>query len=74
MWVCICEEISDKKLKSVILSGACTLKDVSEVCYAGTGCGYCVSDIQEIIENIALEKHRLEKLNIPREEAGEKKC
>jgi bacterioferritin-associated ferredoxin len=49
MIVCLCEGISDKKLRECIRSGATSIDAVSRACGAGTGCGTCVETVAEIL-------------------------
>ncbi len=49
MLVCLCQGISEKRVKAAIRSGACTRKQVTKACRAGGGCGGCHDVIKEMI-------------------------
>lgn len=49
MLVCLCQGISEKRVKAAIRSGACTRKQVTKACRAGGGCGGCHDVIGEMI-------------------------
>ena len=51
MFVCLCKAVSDLQLVETIRSGACTLKQVADSCGAGSGCGACTKEIQDMIED-----------------------
>lgn len=57
MIVCLCEGISDKKVRQCIHAGACTLRQIKEACGAGSGCGLCRPFLRQMIEiHSTLEK------------------
>jgi len=41
MILCLCEGISDREIQKLICSGAGSVKAISKICGAGTGCGLC---------------------------------
>ncbi|WP_131747370.1 (2Fe-2S)-binding protein [Frankia sp. Cppng1_Ct_nod] len=49
MLVCSCFAVTDRTLRGVIESGACDTDEVGEVCAAGTGCGGCLEEIEELL-------------------------
>ena len=51
MFVCLCKAVSDVQVVETIRSGACTLKQVADSCGAGSGCGACTKEIQDMIED-----------------------
>jgi bacterioferritin-associated ferredoxin len=51
--VCLCANVSERKLAAVIADGATTLKDVERRCGAGGACGACRRTIHE-----QLKRHR----------------
>ena len=50
MLVCSCFAVSDRTLWSVIDSGARDAKEIGERCDAGTGCGGCLEEIDEMLQ------------------------
>ncbi|HEY4107023.1 MAG TPA: (2Fe-2S)-binding protein [Polyangiaceae bacterium] len=57
MLVCHCHALTDRDIRrSVRLTGACSVDEVSEHCGAATGCGGCHEVVAEIVE---CEKRRL---------------
>lgn len=48
--VCNCFEVTEKDIREAIRNGADTVETIGEMTQAGTGCGGCVSRIQEIID------------------------
>ncbi len=53
MFVCLCKAVSDTQLVEIIRKGASTVKQVADSCGAGSGCGACNREIQEMIEDEA---------------------
>ncbi len=53
MFVCLCKAVSDVQLVEIIRGGASTVKKVADSCGAGSGCGACNREIQEMIEDEA---------------------
>jgi bacterioferritin-associated ferredoxin len=49
MIVCLCANVSERKLIETIAAGASTVKEVGRRCGAGTGCGACKSLIRECL-------------------------
>jgi NAD(P)H-nitrite reductase large subunit len=47
--VCICHHVTEGQLISACGDGAATADDVQTRTYAGTGCGDCAYDIEEIV-------------------------
>lgn len=47
--VCACFDVSEDKIREAIRNGADTVEAVGEATQAGTGCGGCISRIEEII-------------------------
>ena len=50
MIVCLCQGVSDKKVRRAVAEGATSRKKVTRACGAGAGCGGCHSSIREIID------------------------
>ena len=49
MIVCLCQGVSEKKVRAVIDAGALTRRDVTNACRAGAGCGGCHPTIRNLI-------------------------
>jgi bacterioferritin-associated ferredoxin len=50
MYVCICARVRDCDIRAVIRHGAHSEDAVGDACGAGTGCGTCLTRINELIE------------------------
>ena len=48
--VCLCNRVSDRRVRRSVDAGAETVGDVGVACGAGTTCGGCHDTIDEIIE------------------------
>ncbi|WP_297438925.1 (2Fe-2S)-binding protein [uncultured Clostridium sp.] len=48
--ICYCLNISEADIVKAINEGAKTLEAVQDVTGAGTACGACIGDIEELIE------------------------
>ncbi|MGN0353415.1 MAG: (2Fe-2S)-binding protein [Roseburia sp.] len=53
---CPCMNITVGAVKAAIASGATTVKEIQDKTGAGTICGACIYDIQDLIEQLT-EKH-----------------
>jgi bacterioferritin-associated ferredoxin len=51
MVVCLCQGISEKRVRAAVRAGACTRKQVTKACRAGGGCGGCHDVIKEMIRD-----------------------
>jgi len=51
MIVCCCKAICSRKIGELIASGVDTVEAIGEVCGAGTDCGSCRTQIEEMIED-----------------------
>jgi bacterioferritin-associated ferredoxin len=49
MIVCLCANVSERKLRATIAGGATTVKEVERRCGAGAGCGACRPLIRECL-------------------------
>lgn len=47
--VCYCLNISEADIVKAVNEGATTLEEVQDVTGAGTACGSCIAEIEEII-------------------------
>jgi len=50
MIVCCCKAVCSQKIAELIASGIDTVEAIGEVCGAGTDCGSCRDQIEEMIE------------------------
>ncbi len=50
MIVCSCKRVCHRKINAAIEGGATTVEAVGRSCRAGTGCGACHEQIQEMID------------------------
>jgi bacterioferritin-associated ferredoxin len=48
--VCLCNRVSTIEIRKILCTGAITLSDVQNFTSAGTNCGRCVREIENIIE------------------------
>ena len=51
MFVCLCRVVSHRQVESAVDKGATTVEQVGKQCGAGTGCGACHEQIQDIIDD-----------------------
>lgn len=49
--ICHCAGITYKEIKDAITKGATTVEEISDVTDAGIACGYCIEQLEEILEN-----------------------
>ncbi len=49
--ICNCTEVTQSKIEEAVKAGAKTAEEVGEATGAGTICGVCVDQIEEIIDN-----------------------
>ncbi|EIV90990.1 (2Fe-2S)-binding protein [Frankia sp. QA3] len=59
MLVCSCFAVSDRTLRNVISAGARDVDEIGERCNAGTGCGGCVEEIEDLLDEAAPRCARL---------------
>lgn len=50
MFVCLCRVVTDRQVEEAVRNGATTISDVGDSCDAGTGCGGCHEQLQNIID------------------------
>lgn len=56
MYVCLCHGVSDRRIRDLISQGCTTVKDIQNTCKAGSNCGACILQIQELTEGRANRK------------------
>ncbi len=49
MYVCLCEGINDRQIRSLARSGLDSVAEVGKACGAGTGCGQCRLQVRRLI-------------------------
>jgi bacterioferritin-associated ferredoxin len=49
MILCLCQGISDHKVRATIRGGACTLDEVAAACRAGSDCGACQEAVLDLL-------------------------
>jgi bacterioferritin-associated ferredoxin len=49
MMVCLCEGVSERKIRRSIDHGAATITDVTAACRAGGSCGGCHATIADLL-------------------------
>jgi bacterioferritin-associated ferredoxin len=49
MFVCLCLAVTSHQVSNAVENGACTSRQVANVCGAGSDCGRCRSTVREII-------------------------
>lgn len=55
MYVCICKNVSDSQVRAAIEKGATSVEAVGRATRAGTCCGACHDEIDELIARHAKE-------------------
>ncbi len=50
MLVCSCFAVTDRTLRKVIAAGAHDVEQIGDRCGAGTGCGGCVEEIEDLLD------------------------
>lgn len=55
--VCSCLNITNGMIKDAVDAGASTLEEVQEATGAGTVCGACVEDVQNLVEQFVKERN-----------------
>ena len=53
--VCNCQHVTKGMIKDAVESGANTLKEVQEKTKAGTICGACLNNVQDLVEQFTAE-------------------
>ncbi len=48
--ICHCEQVTYKKIVDAIKNGANTVEELSDLLDVGIACGYCIEDLENIIE------------------------
>jgi bacterioferritin-associated ferredoxin len=56
MVVCLCKNVSNRTIDTVIEDGATTIEEIGRACGAGTDCGGCHCDLEERLERAACDR------------------
>ena len=54
--VCHCCEVTNGMIKDAVDNGANTLEEVQEATGAGTVCGVCLDDIENLVKSFVAER------------------
>lgn len=54
--VCLCNFIEEKEITGVLKKGAASTKEIQDVTGAGTSCGRCIPEIDQMVEKWEKEK------------------
>lgn len=54
--VCLCNFIEEKEIIAAFKKGAVTTKDIQNITGAGTSCGRCIPEIDQLVEKWEKEK------------------
>lgn len=54
--VCICNLVTEKEIMSFLEKGASSAKDIQMLTRAGSSCGRCLPEIDQIVEQYEKEK------------------
>jgi bacterioferritin-associated ferredoxin len=65
MVVCLCQGVSEKRVRAAIAAGAHSRKQVTKSCGAGAGCGGCHAAIRDLIREHQAEAARAEAPEAP---------
>lgn len=49
MFVCMCVAVTEDEIRDCIHAGARTVEEVSKLSFAGTGCGGCRENIEQML-------------------------
>jgi bacterioferritin-associated ferredoxin len=60
MYVCICRRVTDKTIRQCVQQGAECAEQVGRMCRAGTDCGNCLDQVDDLVAD---EKKRLPMLD-----------
>ena len=55
MYVCICNNVTDRQIRAAVSEGANSLEALSQKLKVTTGCGRCTDSVHELLETIEAE-------------------
>lgn len=58
MYVCICNEVTDRQIRRAVDQGACSLQDLSAQLKVGTCCGKCKCMAKKVMREALQENAR----------------
>jgi len=50
MYICLCHAATTKDVDAAIADGASTVEEIGDVCGAGSGCGSCHEELQDMLD------------------------
>lgn len=50
MYVCLCKGVTNKDIKQLVSAGVSSVEEIMECTGAGTGCGTCLAEIAQMVE------------------------
>lgn len=50
MYICLCNGVSDREICKAVEEGACSVEEIMYCTGAGTRCGSCIPEIEELLE------------------------
>ena len=65
MYICVCKAVTDKRIRSAVSEGACSLRDLSRELGVGTGCGKCVSAARQVLGEALMTQDSIKLSDLP---------
>lgn len=62
--ICICNLVTEDEIKAVLEKGAKTAEDIQKFTRAGTSCGRCLPEIDELVETHKKKKPGNQQLSL----------
>lgn len=59
--ICICNFVDEKEILSLLKKGATTTQDIQNLTRAGTTCGRCLPEIDDLVKSYQNEKPKEQK-------------
>lgn len=56
--ICLCNFIEEKEIVAALKKGASSTKDIQDITGAGTSCGRCQAEIDQLVEDWQKDKPR----------------
>ena len=50
MYICLCNRVNDRQIQNLARQGVSTLAELQERTSLGTGCGCCIIEAEELLE------------------------